>query len=94
MSGPGRPRSARCGTPSGYTRHQLDGEKPCDACAASKAAYDKRNKAAPMRRRKDRLRAIAQRRAFQTLREENVERYQELYKAFVAEVFADAGVPL
>ena len=92
MSGPGRPRSARCGTPSGYSRHQLDAEKPCDACAAAKAAYDRRHKAAPEHRQRDRLRAMAQRRAVKVLCDENGERYRELYKVFVAEVFADAGM--
>ena len=54
---------ARHGTPSGWTAHQNRGERPCDACYAAKAEYDKRRKTAPEEVRRSRLHARAQARA-------------------------------
>lgn len=82
---------ARCGTPSGYERHRLDGVKPCDACALAKSEYDRRYRAAPERVRRDRLKARAQSRAYVALRAEHVEEYRKLYRAAWAELLAEAG---
>lgn len=81
MTRPGPPRTARCGTTSGYTRHQLDGEKPCDACALAKKEYDKRRKEVPRIRQLNRLHARAQTRALSRLRV----LYRDEYRAFYAE---------
>lgn len=35
----GRPRSAECGTPSGYTSHYYHGERPCEACKDAHREY-------------------------------------------------------
>lgn len=87
-----RPRSARCGTPSGWSRHKLDDEKPCDACALAKARYDKRSRAAPDKVRVARLRTRAQGRALGALRANYPDEYQRLYQAHLAEIFRAEGV--
>ena len=35
----GRPRTAQCGTTSGYTAHYYRGEAPCEACKDAHRAY-------------------------------------------------------
>lgn len=72
--------AARCGTTSGYTRHQLAGEKPCDACAAAKRAYDKRWRSASAQTRKSRLKARAQGRAYAELGHRYPSEYRALYE--------------
>lgn len=71
---------ARCGTPSGYNKHQENDEKPCDACALAKKEYDQRWKAAPDRVKKSRLYAKAQNRALKDLRHAHLEEYEVLYE--------------
>lgn len=80
-----RPRTARCGTLSGYARHKLDDNKPCDACTAAKREYDKRWRAAPERTRKSRLSARAQQKAYGRLARE----FPDKYAAYYAEAKAD-----
>lgn len=74
-----KPRTARCGTPSGWNRHRLDGEKPCDACARAKREYDKQWRSAPDRVRKSRLNARAQRKAYGRLSRLYPEDYAKFY---------------
>lgn len=71
----------RCGTVTGYTNHQRAGERPCDACVAAKAAYNKRWREAPERTRRNRMYAAAQGRAKQRL----VEMFPDTYAALYAE---------
>lgn len=80
----------RCGTVSGHTKHLRDGEKPCDACAAAKAAYDKRWRAAPARTRISRLNARAQHRALKRLKENHESEYKKYYAEERDSVFAEA----
>ncbi|WP_328860910.1 hypothetical protein [Streptomyces sp. NBC_00306] len=44
---PSTSKQARCGTPSGHNRHRRGGEKPCQDCAAARAAYLRERRAAP-----------------------------------------------
>lgn len=43
-------RQARCGTRSGYKRHYMKGEKPCDACRAAEVARKSPNGSSRARR--------------------------------------------
>lgn len=38
----GPPRTAACGTKSGYAAHRRHGEYPCEPCRAAKAEYERR----------------------------------------------------
>ena len=85
-----RPGSAvRCGTASGYRSHQKNGEKPCDACAAAKSAYDKRRREAPPLARRSRAHAKAQSRALRRLKDSHPDEYRALYEQAKAEVAAE-----
>ena len=84
-----RARTARCGTTSGYTRHQLDNEKPCDACASAKAAYDKRLRESPAKTKTSRLRARAQNRAEGRLRRMYPDVWRVLYAEEVERALAE-----
>jgi hypothetical protein len=80
----------RHGTTSGHTQHLLDGERPCDACRAAKAAYDKRHREAPEARRRDRANARAQGRALRELRRAHVDEYHALYEQAKREIAIEA----
>lgn len=82
----------RCGTNSGYARHQVLGEKPCDACCRAKSAYDKRWRSAPKRTQQSRLAAKAQSVALQRLRLAHREEYDALYAEEKARRFEEAGL--
>lgn len=43
---PSASKQAKCGTPSGHNRHRRLGEKPCQACTDSRAAYVRDRRAA------------------------------------------------
>jgi len=82
---------SRCGTLSGWRRHQRADERPCDACAAAKAAYDKRWRAAPERKRRDRLKARAQGRALLRLSHHHPSEYRAMYYEALDELEAEAA---
>jgi hypothetical protein len=73
--------TARCGTPSGWTKHKNADETPCDACALAKKEYNQRWRSAPEKVRKNRLHAQAQARAVGRLKAI----YPDLYAALYAE---------
>jgi hypothetical protein len=85
-----RKAESRCGTPSGYDRHQRVGEKPCAACANATADYDKRWRDATKRRQRDRLHARAQGRAEKLLRLAHPNEYDAYYQIAKAEVQREA----
>lgn len=76
----GRPRSARHGTTSGYKRHKLDNETPCDACTRAQVAYDARRRQIPEQKLKAYIRARAQNRALSTMAHRYPEEYREEYQ--------------
>lgn len=81
--------ATRCGTLSGFSTHQRHGEKPCPACCAAKAAYDKRRKAAPEQIVKSRLAARAQGRAYMALAHMFPDMYHALYQVAIEELRED-----
>lgn len=81
----------RHGTTTGYRAHQAAGQRPCDACVAAKAAYDKRWRATPAARRYARLHARAQNRAATWLRREFPAEWRVLYEKALVEVYAEVG---
>ena len=87
---PVRASVARCGTPSGYSRHQALSERPCDACVAAKALYDARYHASPERARRNRINARAQAKAHGELTRRHKAEYDELYAQWKARLRADA----
>jgi hypothetical protein len=87
-----KPRVARCGTTSGYDKHQRHGERPCNACALAKAVYDKKWQLAPRRKQLTRLHARAQSRALQELSRRYPTEYKQLYEQYKAELLAAVEV--
>jgi len=81
--------AARCGTPSGWSKHQKQEERPCDACARAKSDYDKRWRAAPERTQKSRLSARAQARAATRLRAIHPGDWANLYAEALDEIRAE-----
>lgn len=81
-----KPTRTKCGTPSGYTRHQLDGTPTCPECKAARAAYMTEYRNNPVVQARDRLYAKAQTYAKTQLTREYPERYRELYDRFKAEL--------
>jgi hypothetical protein len=81
---------ARCGTLSGFRRHQRLNEKPCDACTHAKQVYDQRWRSAPERTRKNRLHARAQGAAKTLLRQLYPDAYRALYRQELARLTAEA----
>ena len=80
----------RCGTHSGWARHQRASEKPCDACAAAKSAYDKRRLAThSAKKRKAQQYARAQGRAERRLAGLYPEVYRALYEEAKREIIAE-----
>jgi hypothetical protein len=77
---------ARCGTPSGHSRHQRHGEKPCNACALAKARYDARWRSAEARTQRSRINAQAQKRALLTLSWRYPDEYRQLYESIKADL--------
>jgi len=71
--------SRRHGTQSGWNLHQQLNEKPCDACYAAKAKYDKRRLDVPIHALKNRLHATAQGRATAQLRNMHPDDWKRLY---------------
>lgn len=86
------PKAARCGTASGWRRHKDRNETPCDACARAKAEYDRRRRTAGDNTVRNRLHAKAQQKALLQLRRRYADEYEELYAAWKARVFAEAGI--
>lgn len=84
--------TARCGTPAGFSRHQVRGETPCPACKAAKAAADKRWRETDGRRQVDRLRSRAQSLAHGHLRREYPAEYREVYERERTRLFAEHGL--
>jgi hypothetical protein len=82
----------RHGTPSGYKRHQLDSEKPCDACARAKQEYDQRWRSSPEQTRRNRLHAKAQGRAHTRMRAIYPEVYAALYAEEKERAYREAGL--
>lgn len=86
----GRPRTAKCGTRSGYYRHRKDNEKPCQACTTARHEYDKQRYA--QNGLPSRLRAKAQNLALRELRDHHKDEYDELYRTIKARVFTEEGL--
>lgn len=80
---------ARCGTTSGWSKHQDAGEKPCEACTRAKSEYDARRRDQPEQKRKSRIRAKAQFRAYQTLQHRYPKEYREAYEVALVLVRAE-----
>lgn len=80
---------SRCGTVTGWTRHQRAGERPCDACTAAKAASDRRWRSAPDSARRNRVHARAQRRAYAELARRHKAEYDNLYRQYKADIVAE-----
>jgi hypothetical protein len=78
----------RCGTPSGFRRHQKAGEKPCEACTAAKSEADKRWRAAPRVTQRNRASARAQHLALRDLSRLHHDEYSALYQQHKAALFA------
>lgn len=87
-----RDGDARCGTPSGAVRHSNRGERPCDACAAAKAEYDRSWRNADDNTKRNRLHAKAQARALAAVRDAHREEYRAAYIAHRDALFAEAGL--
>ena len=87
-------RPARCGTPSGYRKHQHAGERPCDACAAAKSEYDRRLRSAPEATRRNRLTAQAQNHARTRLTAIYPDVYAALYREEKERIWRENGLPL
>lgn len=85
-------RDERCGTPTGYSRHQGRGENPCDSCARAKQEYDHRWRLSSDVTKRNRLQARAQNKAYQTLAWKYSDEYRELYLAYKAELYAEHGM--
>jgi hypothetical protein len=83
---------ARCGTPSGFRKHQDAGEKPCDACTAAKADYDRRWRSAPLRIQKHRLNARAQAEARNELARRYPAQYRKLYRLAKERLYDENGL--
>lgn len=79
----------RCGTTTGWSRHQQRGEKFCDACAHAKSEADKRWRSAPERTRTSRLHSKAQARALKLLKDAHLDEYRALYVEQKAELHAE-----
>ena len=95
MSFPTRQPVARCGTPSGWSRHKNDGERPCNACFKAKAEYDARRRNASSEAVVvSRARAAAQARANTALRRRYPEEYRALYVAALQDVGQERGLDL
>jgi hypothetical protein len=76
----------RHGTPSGFRRHQVVGEIPCDSCKRAKREYDQRRLSAPEKARKNRLKARAQARAENDMRRLYPDVWAVLYANHVKEL--------
>lgn len=85
-------RVARCGTPSGWTKHKRRNEQPCDACALARKEYDKRQKGIPINTQKNRLTAKAQGNARVRLTQIYPELYAALYAEEKEKLFREAGL--
>lgn len=70
---------ARCGTTSGWSKHQDLGEKPCEACRKAKSEYDARRRNQPEQLLRSRIRAKAQFIAYQTLQHKYPKEYRDAY---------------
>lgn len=78
--------TSRCGTPSGFDRHQRNKERPCNACYRAKAEYDVRRRSSTEQVRLARLRARAQQRASTMLKRLYPEEYREMYLTALEEL--------
>jgi hypothetical protein len=77
---------SRHGTPSGYRRHQILQQDPCDACRAARTAYDARLRATPAGQRRNRQKARAQGRAEGLLRQAHPQEYEQYYRTALHEI--------
>lgn len=80
---------ARCGTTTGYRRHQAAGEKPCDACTLAKREYDKEWRTQPETVLRNRLTGRAQQAAYQALSRRYKAEYDALYAENRDRLFAE-----
>lgn len=87
-----RLNDVRCGTPTGYTRHQNAGEKPCDACTLAKREYDADWRAQPERVLRSRLSAKAQYASYRELARRHKVEYDALYAENKAVLFTEHGI--
>tara|TARA_R100001244_G_scaffold6385_9_gene7517 strand:+ start:4481 stop:4771 length:291 start_codon:yes stop_codon:yes gene_type:complete len=79
----------RCGTTTGWARHQKAGERPCDACFAAKSAYDKRYRSADDKTRRNRLHSKAQAKALRALKHAHESEYRALYLAYKEQLLGE-----
>ena len=82
----------RCGTASGFTRHQNSGERPCDACKAAKAEYDRRWRSADDKTRRNRLHSRAQAKALSALKAAHEDEYRAIYLAFKERLIGEVAI--
>lgn len=83
--------TVRHGTRSGWALHQSLAERPCTPCYLAKKNYDKAQKLAPERKRKARLNAAAQGKAYVALAHAHPEEYRKAYQEAKARIFKEAG---
>jgi hypothetical protein len=69
----------RHGTPSGWSKHMKDGERPCDPCYRAKAEYDHGRRAIPEQTLRSRQAAKAQQMALRRLKDMHPAIYAALY---------------
>lgn len=87
-----RANDQRCGTPTGYSRHQDRKEKPCDACAEAKREYDKRWRSATETQQRNRISAASQQAAYRRLAHLHPGLYQAFYAEEKEQRLRDAGL--
>lgn len=87
-----RDSDSRCGTASGFTRHQNRGEEPCALCTIAKADYDADWRAQPENVLRNRLAAKAQALALREIKDAHLDDYREAYARHKDRLFAEASI--
>lgn len=87
-----RDGDSRCGTASGYARHQNRDEDPCAICTIAKADYDADWRAQPENVLRNRLAAKAQALALREVKDAHLDDYRAAYARHKDQLFAEAGI--
>lgn len=80
--------TTRHGTPSGFTKHQVNSERPCDACIRAKSDYDARRLNSTELRDRNRAYASAAGLAKKRLVAAHKAEYDALYRQAKTEVLS------